>query len=101
MNEEKIMKKKMTKDTKVKPYTKEQIAYFQAQSDMGDGVVNDIQDIDYIDHLLGGVHNSYDGLTMDTSFEDLDDSSDWFMDWFTSSSGDVKVGFESRTLESW
>ena len=72
--------KKMTKDTKVKPYTKEQIAYFQAQSDMGDGVVNDIQDIDYIDHLLGGVHNSYDGLQMDTSFEDLDDSSDWFMD---------------------
>ena len=73
------MKKKMTKNTKVKPYTKEQIAYFQAQSDMGDGVVNDIQDIDYIDHLLGGVHNSYDGLQMDTSFEDLDDSSDWFM----------------------
>ena len=49
-------------------------------NDMGDGVVNDIQDMDYIDHLLGGVHNSYDGLQMDTSFEDLDDSSDWFMD---------------------
>ena len=82
MNKErkKTMKTKMTKKTKMKPYTPEQIAYFQAQSDMGDGVVNDIQDIDYIDHLLGGVHNSYDGLTMDTSFEDLDDSSDWFMD---------------------
>ena len=82
MNKErkKTMKTKMTKKTKMKPYTPEQIAYFQAQSDMGDGVVNDIQDIDYIDHLLGGVHNSYDGLQMDTSFEDLDDSSDWFMD---------------------
>ena len=36
MNKErKEMKKKMTKNTKMKPYTPEQIAYFQAQSDMG------------------------------------------------------------------
>ena len=59
------MKKKMTKNTKMKPYTQEQIAYFQAQSDMGDGTIQDIQDIDYIDHLLGGVHNPYDGVDMD------------------------------------
>ena len=81
MNKErKEMKKKMTKNTKMKPYTQEQIAYFQAQSDMGDGTIQDIQDIDYIDHLLGGVHNPYDGVDMDTSFDELDESSDWFMD---------------------
>jgi len=81
MNKERknIMKKKMTKSSKMKPYTPEQIAYFQAQSDMGEGI-KDVQDIDYIDHLLGGVHNSYDGVTMDTSFDELDGESDWFMD---------------------
>ena len=82
MNKErkKTMKKKMTKNTKMKPYTQEQIAYFQAQSDMGDGTIKDVQDIDYIDHLLGGVSNPYDGLSMDTSFDELDGESDWFMD---------------------
>ena len=80
MNKErKEMKKKMTKNTKMKPYTPEQIAYFQAQSDMGEGV-KDVQDIDYIDHLMGGVHNPYDGVQETTEFEDLDAESDWFMD---------------------
>ena len=35
---------------------------------------------DYIDYLLGDVTNGTDGLDMDTSFDELDDSSDWFMD---------------------
>ena len=80
MNKERnIMKKKINNKTKMKPYTPEQIAYFQAQSDMGDGI-KDIQDVVYIDHLLGGVHNPYNGLSMDTSFDELDGDSDWFMD---------------------
>ena len=56
MNKERnIMKKKINNKTKMKPYTPEQIAYFQAQSDMGDGI-KDIQDVDYIDHLLSLIH---------------------------------------------
>ena len=107
------MKKKKTKE-----YTDEQLGYFQYMNDKDEFMVDDVQDMDYIDHLMGGVANPYDGLDMDTSFEDLDESSDWFMDQdlglghidvhekspikkiHQSSSGDVKVGFESRTLES-
>ena len=48
------MKKLKTKE--FKGYTPEQLAYFQAQDDMNDGV------------------------DMDTEFEDLDGESDWFMD---------------------
>ena len=49
-------------------------------NDMDDGMVDDVQDIDYVDYLLGDRENGYDGVDMDTEFEDLDDSSDWYMD---------------------
>ena len=35
---------------------------------------------DYIDYLLGDLNNTYDGMDMDTSFDELDSESDWFMD---------------------
>lgn len=80
MNKErKEMKKKMTKNTKMKPYTPEQLAYFQAQEDMNDGV-EDVMSVDYVDYLLGDVHNPTQGTTMTTEFNDLDGESDWFMD---------------------
>ena len=69
------MKKKKTKE-----YTDEQLGYFQYMNDKDEFMVDDVQDMDYIDHLMGGVDNPYDGLDMDTSFDELDESSDWFMD---------------------
>ncbi len=69
------MKKKKTKE-----YTDEQLGYFQYMNDKDEFMVDDVQDMDYIDHLMGGVANPYDGLDMDTSFDELDESSDWFMD---------------------
>ena len=74
-DKEKIMKKKKTKE-----YTDEQLGYFQYMNDKDEFMVDDVQDMDYIDHLMGGVANPYDGLDMDTSFDELDESSDWFMD---------------------
>ena len=73
------MKKKL-KTKEFKGYTPEQLAYFQAQNDMDDGLTDDIQDVDYVDYLLGDVHNPYDGQTETREFEDLDGESDWFMD---------------------
>ena len=72
------MKKKL-KTKEFKGYTPEQLAYFQAQEDMNDGV-NDVQDVDYVDYLLGDVNNPHEGTTMDTEFDELGDDSDWFMD---------------------
>ena len=63
-----------------KEYTDQQLGYFQAMNDMEDGMVGDVQDIDYVDYLLGDRDNGYDGVDMDTEFEDLDGESDWFMD---------------------
>ena len=71
--------KKKTK-TPFKGYTDEQLAYFQAMNDMDDGLTDDIQDVDYVDYLMGNVHNPYDGQTETREFEDLDMDSDWFMD---------------------
>ena len=73
------MKKKL-KTKEFKGYTPEQLAYFQAQNDMDDGLTDDIQDVDYVDYLLGDVNNPYKGTQMTTEFEDLDGESDWFMD---------------------
>tara|TARA_B100001121_G_scaffold256789_1_gene234789 strand:+ start:304 stop:531 length:228 start_codon:yes stop_codon:yes gene_type:complete len=73
-DKEKIMKKK------IKEYTEEQLGYFQFMNDKDEFMVEDVNDIDYIDHLMGGVDNPYDGLSMDTEFDELDESSDWFMD---------------------
>ena len=63
-----------------KEYTDQQLGYFQAMNDMDGGMVDDVQDIDYVDSLLGDRDNGYDGVDMDTEFEDLDGESDWFMD---------------------
>ena len=63
-----------------KEYTAQQLGYFQAMNDMEDGMVDDVQDIDYVDYLMGNVHNPYDGQTETQEFEDLDGESDWFMD---------------------
>ena len=72
------MKKKL-KTKEFKGYTPEQLAYFQAQEDMNDGV-EDVLSVDYVDYLLGNVHNPAQGTTETTEFEDLDGESDWFMD---------------------
>ena len=71
------MKKKTKK--KLKEYTDQQLGYFQAQEDMNDGV-EDVLSVDYVDYLLGNVHNPAQGTTEPTEFEDLDGESDWFMD---------------------
>ena len=72
------MKKKTKK--KLKPFTEKELAYFQAQNDMDEFMTDSVVDKDYVDHLLGDVNNSYDGVQMDTEFNDLDGESDWFMD---------------------
>ena len=73
------MKKKL-KTKEFKGYTPEQLAYFQAMDDQDNGTIEDVQDVDYVDYLLGDVDNPYEGTTMDTEFDELGDASDWFMD---------------------
>jgi hypothetical protein len=46
---------------------------------MNDGI-EDVQDVDYVDYLMGNINNPYDGMTETQEFEDLDGESDWFMD---------------------
>ena len=74
------IRKKIMKKTKSKEYTEEQLGYFQFMNDKDEFMVDDVQDMDYIDHILGGISNPYDGLDMDTTFDELDGESDWFMD---------------------
>ena len=78
LQEKQDMKKKL-KTKEFKGYTPEQLAYFQAQEDMNDGI-EDVQDVDYVDYLMGNINNPYDGMTETREFEDLDGESDWFMD---------------------
>ena len=73
------MKKKL-KTKEFKGYTEEQLSYFQYLNDQDDGVIDDVQDVDYVDYLMGNVHNPYDGQTETREFEDLDGESDWFLD---------------------
>lgn len=70
------MKKKKLKE--FKGYTDEQLAYFQAQQDMGEGVDTSIQ-TDYLDYLVGDVQNSYQG-TQDTMDYDEMDVTDHYLD---------------------
>jgi hypothetical protein len=70
--------KKITKE--LQSYTDVQLGYFQAMNDMDEFMTDSVVDKDYVDHLLGDVNNSYDGVQMDTEFNDLDGESDWFMD---------------------
>ena len=71
----------MSKPNKNTPitYSDEALKYFQEMNDQ-DEFMTEPDNSDYIDYLLGDVTNGTDGLDMDTSFDELDDSSDWFMD---------------------
>ena len=70
--------KKNKKNTKI-TYSEVALKYFQEQNDKDEFMTEPVSS-DYIDYLLGDVTNGTDGLDMDTSFDELDDSSDWFMD---------------------
>ena len=70
--------KKTKNNTKI-TYSEEALKYFQEQNDKDEFMPEPVSS-DYIDYLLGDVTNGTDGLDMDTSFDELDDSSDWFMD---------------------
>ena len=70
--------KKTKNNTKI-TYSEEALKYFQEQNDKDEFMTEPVSS-DYIDYLLGDVTNGTDGLDMDTSFDELDDSSDWFMD---------------------
>ena len=70
--------RKDNKNTKI-TYSDEALKYFQEMTD-NDEFMTEPVNSDYIDYLLGDVTNGTDGLDMDTSFDELDDSSDWFMD---------------------
>ena len=70
--------KKTKNNTKI-TYSEEALKYFQEMNDQ-DEFTTEAVSSDYIDYLLGDVTNGTDGLDMDTSFDELDDSSDWFMD---------------------
>ena len=71
----------MSKPNKNTPitYSDEALKYFQEMNDQDEFMTEPVNS-DYIDYLLGDVTNGTDGLDMDTSFDELDDSSDWFMD---------------------
>ena len=71
----------MSKPNKNTPitYSDEALKYFQEMNDQDEFMTEPVSS-DYIDYLLGDVTNGTDGLDMDTSFDELDDSSDWFMD---------------------
>ncbi len=61
-------------------YSKEALAFFQEQNDQVEFMTEPTNG-NYIDYLLGDVGtNGHDGTTMDTEFDELDESSDWFMD---------------------
>ena len=74
--------KKITKDLK-NGSSDVQLGYFQAMNAMDEFMTDSVVDKDYVDHLLGDVNNSYDGVQMDPEFNDLDGESDWFMDKIT------------------
>ena len=69
---------KPNNNTKI-TYSDEALKYFQEMNDQDEFMTEPVNS-DYIDYLLGDVTNGTDGLDMDTSFDELDDSSDWFMD---------------------
>ena len=68
-----------TKNTKTK-YTDKALAYLQEMNDQDEFMTEPVNG-DYVDYLLGDVgHNSHEGTTMDTEWDELNDDSDWFMD---------------------
>ena len=60
-------------------YSEEALKFFQEQNDSVELMTEPVQG-DYIDCILGDLNNTYNGLDMDTEFEELDSESDWFMD---------------------
>lgn len=71
--------KKNNNNTKI-TYSEEALKYFQEQNDKDEFMTEPVSG-DYVDYLLGDVgNNSYEGTTMDTEWDDLNDDSDWFMD---------------------
>ena len=71
--------KKNKKNTKI-TYSEEALKYFQEMNDNDEFMTEPVCG-DYVDYLLGDVgNNSYEGTTMDTEWDDLNDDSDWFMD---------------------
>ena len=72
--------KKTKKKTPIKPFTDKALAYFQEQNDSVEFMTEPTNG-NYIDHLLGDSGDTgFEGTTMDTSFDELDSDSDWFMD---------------------
>ena len=71
--------KKNKNNTKI-TYSEEALKYFQEMNDNDEFMTEPVSG-DYVDYLLGDVgNNSYEGTTMDTEWDDLNDDSDWFMD---------------------
>ena len=71
--------KKNKKNTKI-TYSEEALKYFQEMNDNEEFMTEPVSG-EYVDYLLGDVgNNSYEGTTMDTEWDDLNDDSDWFMD---------------------
>ena len=60
-------------------YSEKALKYFQEMNDKEEFMTEPVNG-DYIDYILGDLNNTYDGLDMDTSFDELDSESDWFMD---------------------
>jgi|TARA_B100001105_G_scaffold200796_1_gene164535 hypothetical protein len=60
-------------------YSEKALKYFQEMNDKNEFMTEPVSG-DYIDYLLGDLNNTYDGMDMDTSFDELDSESDWFMD---------------------
>ena len=70
----------MSKPKKTKiTYSEEALKFFQEQNNSVELMTEPVQG-DYIDCILGDLNNTYNGLDMDTEFEELDSESDWFMD---------------------
>ena len=60
-------------------YSEKALKYFQEMNDKNEFMTEPVSG-DYIDYMLGDLNNTYDGMDMDTSFDELDSESDWFMD---------------------
>ena len=72
------MKKKINKTTPI-VYSEKALKFFQEQNDKDEFMTEPVGN-SYIDYIMGDLNNTYDGLDMDTSFDELDSESDWFMD---------------------
>ena len=72
------MKKMKLKNEPIR-YSEKALKYFQEMNDKDEFMTEPVGN-GYLDYLLGDLNNTYDGMDMDTSFDELDSESDWFMD---------------------